>query len=428
MISTRFLHCVGFALILLQSIAFGQRQELSSEASSVVQVDTEDAIAPKAEVGFAGKWDSTYGVLTLVESESGNFNGTYDGGKLSGKVDGRKLRFTYQDLAGAGEGWFEVSKDRQSFSGKWRADSVERWQPWIGSRIDEIPFDGLWKTTFGSMRLSNEGGRVSGSYYFRGADSTLQGEVVGRELKFSYDEPDLGTKGRGVFKLSADGLSFTGRWREDGKQRWSSWAGEMMPARTDQTWLIVLEAHWEERLQEPEYNFGEMLKSYFKMPVARSVKFRHRFFHDLEDLQRFARELKYFASPVVLVISTHGTPSGVSVFGDTIDSQELADCLSGASSLKMLHLSGCAMMAGSFPNQLQRQLRGTNPAITGYKTYVDWDASALSDFIFLTLVLIRGHDPISAIQQAIKQAPFLGEEPKNGDFKPLGLSGIAPRP
>jgi len=201
----------------------------------------------------------------------------------------------------------------------------------------------------------------------------------------------------------------------------------MIPVRTDQTWLIVLEAHWEERLQEAEFNFGEMLKSYFKTPVASSVKFRHRFFHDLEDLQRFTRELKYFASPIVLVISTHGTPRGISVFGDTIDAKELADCLSGAASLKMVHLSGCAMMESDFPNQLQRQLRGTNPAITGYKTYVDWDASALSDFIFLTLVLIRGYDPMPAVEQAVKQAPFLGAGARNGAFTPLGLSGLSPR-
>ena len=422
----RFVSCVGLAsILLLQSSTWGQQQESPAEASSVAEVESEDAVV--SEVGFAGRWDSTYGILTLVESEAGKFSGSYSGGTLSGQVDGRKLNFTYQETTVAGEGWFELSDDGKSFSGQWRPESLGLWQPWIGSRIEEKPFEGLWKTTFGSMRLSNEAGRISGSYFFRGAESTLEGEMVGRELRFTYDEPDLGTKGRGVFTLSGDGMRFTGRWREDGKQTWSSWTGEMIPVRTDQSWLVVLEAHWEERLQEPEYSFGEMLKSYFKMPVASSIKFRHRFFHDLEDLQRFTRELKYFASPIVLVISTHGTPRGISVFGDTIDAKELADCLEGAASLRMVHLSGCAMMASNFPNQLQQNLKGTNPAITGYKTYVDWDASALSDFVFLTLVLIRGYDPIPAVEQAIKQAPFLGEGVRNGAFTPLGLSGIDPR-
>src|SRR5262249_33353904 len=55
-------------------------------------------------------------------------------------------------------------------------------------------FAGTWHTSYGTMRLAQDGTRVHGTYsYSRG--STIEGEVEGDVLRGTYAEPD-GTRGR----------------------------------------------------------------------------------------------------------------------------------------------------------------------------------------------------------------------------------------
>ena len=67
------------------------------------------------------------------------------------------------------------------------------------------------------------------------------------------------------------------------------------------------------------------------------------------DLKRFCQRVQFLAEPVVVLISTHGTPAGIRVFGETIPADVIAESLTGASNVKLLHLSGCGMMSGDFP-------------------------------------------------------------------------------
>ena len=285
-------------------------------------------------------------------------------------------------------------------------------------------FEGLWETSYGRMRLAQTAQTVSGEYSYS-ALSTIEGEVEDRRLTFKYSEGETG--GEGWYELAEDGGSFEGKWRESGAERWSSWKGTRVRPEKDIVWLVILEAHWESSLAEEEYAFGDMLRSYFSMGSARHVRIRYRTFHDEADLRRWSREIKFLAEPVTLLISSHGTPEGVSVGQEVIKAEALADCVRGSHNLEVLHLSGCSMMKSEVPAKIQRLLGPEQKLpITGYTTPVAWDASALADFVYLSMLLIHRMSPVDAVAQTHILAPFTREDRLRGArFQALGLRSLS---
>ena len=83
-------------------------------------------------------------------------------------------------------------------------------------------YSGLWETSYGRMRLTQEGSTVSGEYSYT-STSTIAGEIEGDRLTFGYSEGD--TQGEGWYELAKDGESFQGRWREKGSEHWKRWRG-----------------------------------------------------------------------------------------------------------------------------------------------------------------------------------------------------------
>jgi hypothetical protein len=85
------------------------------------------------------------------------------------------------------------------------------WLPWEGRRVAaeaSSGFSGVWKTSFGLMRLMAAGDGVIGCYQY-GGQSELTGSVQDGAFRFTYTEPG-GTTGSGEFRLSADGGRFSG--------------------------------------------------------------------------------------------------------------------------------------------------------------------------------------------------------------------------
>ncbi len=286
-----------------------------------------------------------------------------------------------------------------------------------------LTFEGLWETSYGRMRLSQEDSTVSGEYSYT-AVSSVSGTVEESRLTFEYSEGE--TKGEGWFELAEDGESFEGKWRKEGGERWSRWKGTRVRPERGIVWLVILEAHWETSIAEEEYAFGDMLRSYFTMESARHVRIRYRTFHDESDLRRWSREVKFLAEPVALLISSHGTPKGVSVGQDVVKAEALADCVRGSHNLEVLHLSGCSMMKSDVPATIQRLIGPSQKLpITGYTTAVAWDASALADFVYLSMLLIHRMSPIEAVAQTHILAPFTREDRLPGArFQALGLRSL----
>ena len=392
---------------------------LAQDAPTAVPVANQPPTAVKAVASFEGRWQTTFGEMKL--ERAGKFIvGEYPGGKLKGTVTENRLSFRYKDSE-HGLAKFELSADGSRFTGKYLASGTPQWAKWDGTRAKPRGFQGLWNTSFGKLRLAVSGNDVTGAYNFEGAEATIDGEIKGKRLVFRYREPTV--EGSAWFEISADDETITGQYRPDGAKEWRPWEGERVTAPLGEKWLVILEANWEGSLDEPQYAFADMLKQYFTMSIARHVNVRTRTFHDATDLMRFCREVKYLPGPVVLLLSTHGTKDGLTVFNETITPSQLVQGLSRTDNLELIHLSGCSMMAGDFPDRVQKLMLDSACPVSGYKTNVAWDASALGDFTYLSMLLIHRMTPAKAVEQAIKLSPYLGEKRiEKTRYRPLGLS------
>ncbi len=376
-----------------------------------------------AAESFAGRWDTTYGPMTLTQ-QGAFVAGSYfwDGKRctVQGKVDGRRLTFTYREPEVSGEGWFELAADGQSFRGKWREKGRPDWGEWTGTRV-VLGFPGLWRTSYGDLRLVQEGQRIHGTYSGGG---TIAGELKDGRLVFRYTEP--AARGEGWFALAADAASFQGKWRPDGRAAWQDWVGKRIEPVPGRVWLVVLEVPWERGLEESEYSFGAMLRAFFAR--APQVQVRHKFFDSEAGLRRWCGELAYLAEPVVLVIASHGSAHGISVGGKSIGAGPLVESLRYAGNVRLLHFSACETMKGTLARDIAAGLgKGRPLPISGYTTSVDWAASAIIEFMYFDLILVRGLTPADAADRLDKLLPFAGDRPvKGAPFRSAGFRLLDP--
>ena len=375
---------------------------------------------------FTGDWAATYGPLKLKQTGthvigSYDMNGTI--GLVAGDVQGRRLTFTYREPNAAGEGWFELAEDGASFDGRWREDGDTSWSRWTGERTAAVQaaatFDGVWSSSYGAMRLAQDGQNVRGFYRMSdGRFADITGTVKDDRLEFSYDEQ--GTKGTGHFELVPPGNAFTGVWQaEDGAE--GDWTGARIADMPGRVWLVILEARWEESLADREYAYGAMLESYFAR--MQNVECRHRFFDDADSLMRVCSEIPFLPEPAVVVIASHGSEEGLAVGSRRIDAAEIAGCFARADNVTLLHFSSCLIMAGKLPADISKNLpAGISFPMSGYTTSVDWGASAAAEFLYFDLILGRGLEPADAIRRLVELLPVAGKTaPDDSPFEPLGI-------
>ncbi|MBP7866428.1 MAG: hypothetical protein KA419_10795 [Acidobacteria bacterium] len=388
----------------------------------------------EAAPGFEGRWDTTYGPMTLVR-DGDRVTGSYVFGEarctLEGTVEKGKFVFTYREPSASGEGWFALSADGTSFAGQWRERESEAWFPWTGRRGDGAArgFEGLWDSRYGRIRLvGEEGNHLRGCYAApdgSSSEGTLEGALDGRRLSFRYTEAMA--KGEGWFELAPDGSGFTGKWRADGSDRWSAWDGTRVTPVAGRKWLVVVEANWEPRLGEREYSFGAMLKAFFQR--SPNVRVRHRFFRDEADVRCWLSDVAYLAEPVVVVLSSHGQPDGVPAGGVTLGPKVFAEALRFAPNVELLHFASCLTLSESFGRDLLGRLApGVSFPVSGYATSVDWGASAVLEFLYYDLVLARDLDPAEAARQLRALVSFAGDRDVPGaPFASAGFRFLPPK-
>jgi hypothetical protein len=426
---SKILHvCVGLPIGLLVALVVTLSAPQARAESPIAAPTTQPAVS------FAGEWRTTFGTMMLSQTAEviqggyvyGNVHAT-----LTGKLKGRRFTFTYAEPTAAGEGWFELAGNGQSFKGQWRENNSKGWSDWEGQLVAAADsFTGLWNTTYGRMRLRQTGDSVRGIYEF-GDVSHISGTVANRVFHFHYEQPD-GEKGEGDFTLAADGSGFAGPWKAAaiGKQSSATggqWSATRILPNPDITWLVVLEAHWEHGLAEQEYSFGVMLRTFFAR-VPR-VQVRHRFFGNEAEFRRWCGELPFLAEPVVLHISSHGTREGIQCGRQLLGADVLIDCLRDAGDLRLLHFGTCLVAGGDIPKKIFQSLgdAATFP-ISGYVNSADWGGSAVVDFTYLDLVLSRGMSPADAVRQTLKMLTFAREKGEPGDaISGAGLIFLDPR-
>ena len=372
---------------------------------------------------FAGDWETSFGHMTLKVTGT-NVKGTYrlpgaTPNEIQGTIDGLTLQFTYSEPEASGQGNFTLAADGESFDGRWRQKGVNQWFPWIGRRgaAQPIDFSGVWKTSFGPMRIIQQGKTITGCYQFAGSQSEITGTATNDVMKFTYTE-FTGDKGTGEFKLQEDN-SFSGTWKTDDGQQKGLWEGSRVFPTAGRTWLVVLEAHWEASLQQPEYSYGDMLRQFFsRVP---SVAVRHRFFDGKDDFAKWCAELPYINEPTVFYVSSHGTEQGITVGRNLLTGEFIGKQLRYAPAIKLVHLGSCLTMAGSAPADL-RKACGANIPVSGFTKVADWAGSAVIDFSYLDLVLSRRMAPKEAVRQIKKNVTFAGEDENlDSAIKPAGL-------
>ncbi len=305
------------------------------------------------------------------------------------------------------------------------------WQSGTGEHAQRAKltegFAGVWTTSYGALRLAQEGMRAHGTYTYDGR-STIEGLVEGNLLRATYAEPD-GTRGVALFQLAGDEASFRGVWSPDPKAvlalddaRASKWTGKRVVPVEGRVWLVILEAHWEGSLAAPEYSYGAMLRSFFtRLP---NVEVRHRFFHDRADFVRFCGELGSLVEPVVLYVSSHGTRAGIQTGDGLLDGAAIGAALRDAGDLTLVHFGACEMLAGDLPKEL-REAAAPHAAfpISGFPVAVDWAGSALVDFTYMELVLGRGVRPADAVRQTREMLSFA--RPAENSVGPIPGTGLA---
>ncbi|TWT45110.1 hypothetical protein RAS1_15320 [Phycisphaerae bacterium RAS1] len=384
-----------------------------SAAGLTARAEDKPASAPAATqpaADFSGAWETAQSRLWLSQRGAAVVGHDDQNNLIEGAVEGRKLRFSVGGGLPVG-GIITLSEDGQSFSGE------------LSSPLSDLPalalsgrrplaargpmtFDGLWQTKYGRMRLRTDGQKITGIYEYAGI-SKINGTLSGERFEFKYDQAD-GEKGEGVFELTTDGRAFTGTWKTE-TGRGGAWAGVRVEPEPGVSWLFVVEAPWEESVLSPPYSYGDMLRSFFTRDPK--VRVRQRFFHDVPDLRRWCAEVPFFAEPVVLYISSHGTEQGVIVGNRMIPTKTIADCVKEADNLALLHFGACQVLAGEDTARVFAEVIPTRRfPISGFGVPVDWAGSAIVDFTYLDLMLSRGLPAAAAVEQTKQMISFARPE------------------
>jgi len=244
-------------------------------------------------------------------------------------------------------------------------------------------------------------------------------------MTFTYVEPTTGGVAR--FDLSDDGEALHGKWKAKGQTTWKDWHALRVHPKPGVVWLVVIEAPWERSLQQREYSFGEMLRSFFaRVP---HVQVRQRVFSNEAALKKWCREVSYLAEPVVLSIAAHGTEKGIIVGRKTIKPEVIADSLRYAGNLKLLNFSSCLIMkGGQAERMIERQKGYARFPISGYSTAVDWGGSAVLEFLYYELILSRRMPPDKAAQQVHRLLSYAGPKDIPGAaIKSMGFRILLPK-
>jgi hypothetical protein len=385
---------------------------------SIVPTVPRAAAAAPAPADFSGRWTTSFGIMTLRQ-EGSRIAGTYGREGTECRIDGTVadglLTFKYKEPVERGSGWFRLRRPG-CFVGEYLAEGgwprPRRWHGWRGC-------DGLWDTSIGRMHLVEARGELSGGIEH---DATARLEAVAESgERFRFTLQGSRVSARGVIALDQEGYALNGEWTQDGQPAQPLLGRRVLP-HPALTWLAVMEAHWQRALDEKEFAFGHMLHELFaRVPW---VQVRHRFYADETSLVHWCRQLTYLPEPAVLVITGHGETSGLTVEGRPIAMPAVVDSLRLADSLSLLHFSAC--LVGQDAGQA---LEAAPFPVSGYTTPVDWAQSALTEFIYLDMILEKGLSPARAAEQLLALVRFSGSEEIPGSpYRPAGFRFFEPHP
>jgi hypothetical protein len=347
----------------------------------------------------------------ILAQDGSRVRGTYGREGTENPIEGTasadEFSFRYSEPQESGTGHFRLRR-YGCFTGEYLADGNTRVLPWQGWRA----CDGLWDTPLGRLRFVEETpGRVFGFAEYDAA-ARIEGALEDGRLTFTLEAGNF--SGRGILTLDPLGYMLNGEWLAP-SQPARPLGGQRIVPRPGLIWLVVAEAHWQRALDDNEFAFGHMLRELFaRLPRA---QVRHRFYHDEQSLLHWCRQLLFLPEPAVLVLAGHGEANGLTVNGRIIPLARILDTLRYADGLQLVHFSSCLVGQDS-----ERALIAAPFPVSGYKTSVDWAQSALTEFIYLDMILEKGLSPAAAAEQLISLVRFAGSEEIPGSpYRPAGF-------
>gem|GEM_PF-2383022 len=255
----------GYGSSILSGVWNGTRTSTTAPtpvatATTAPATPTATATAPATVSGcsWTGTWSTTYETMRLTQSGS-SVAGTYDynSGRISGTASGATLSGRWDEGAetSGGDGGFSwtMSADCNSFSGSWGSGSSSTGSSWTGTRtsttaptpvatattapatstatattpatVSGCSWTGTWSTTYNTMRLTQTGTAVTGTYEYN--SGRISGTASGATLSGRWDEGVETSGGDGGFSwtMSADCKSFSGTWGSGSASTGSAWTG-----------------------------------------------------------------------------------------------------------------------------------------------------------------------------------------------------------
>ena len=123
-------------------------------------------------------------------------------------------------------------------------------------------------------------------------------------------------------------------------------------------------------------------------------------------------------------VTSHGEKEGIKVNGKLIDTARVIGAVRFADTLKLLHFSCCLIAEGG-----TKAMENPVFPVSGYTNSVDWNASALSEFIYLDMILGKGLSPDEAAAQVLRLIGFAGQEaPEGSPYPPAGFTFVPRTP
>ena len=177
---------------------------------------------------FAGVWQTSFGVMKIKQTGAA-VTGRYGSAQtytITGTVSGRTLRGTWTQAGSSGKFFFTISTDGSSFKGDYGTGAEPPTSAWTGTitshakqqaagaattttsttkvALKPSNFAGVWKTSFGVMKIKQTGAAVTGRYG-SAQTYTITGTVSGRTLRGTWTQ--AGSSGKFFFTISTDNSS-----------------------------------------------------------------------------------------------------------------------------------------------------------------------------------------------------------------------------
>ncbi|HHP7237767.1 hypothetical protein [Longibacter sp.] len=213
---------------------------------------------------FRGTWKTTYGPLRLVQDGQSVYGDYDDVGTIRGTFDPDTGALTGAFTNGRRTGTLRFELRDTRFVGTWSWDGEATQHAWDGQRINasrptlqhpsfqeagrtEDTWEGTWSTTFGELRLVQEGTRVAGDYKEVGEIAGVVNLDTGA-LTGTFTNADR--SGRLIFER--DGHRFRGMWAWGSSTPSKPWTGRRTDSQRPR--LLIAEPPSPENRDDPNHD------------------------------------------------------------------------------------------------------------------------------------------------------------------------------